>query len=113
LRTHFTTKKLGCDKNIAATILVLLSVASNAFSQSTAVNSVVKKSTSLGETYKAIFAPLPEVAKLDKDSRLASQVMLGEKLYDDPGLSKSGKISCNSCHDLKTYGVDNQPTSLL
>ena len=32
-------------------------------------------------------------------------------LYFEPRLSKSQKISCNSCHDLATYGVDNQPTS--
>ena len=32
-------------------------------------------------------------------------------LFFEPRLSKSQKISCNSCHDLATYGVDNQPTS--
>jgi cytochrome c peroxidase len=32
-------------------------------------------------------------------------------LYFEPRLSKSQKISCNSCHDLATYGVDNEPTS--
>jgi cytochrome c peroxidase len=32
-------------------------------------------------------------------------------LYYDTRLSKSQKISCNSCHALTQYGVDNQPTS--
>lgn len=32
-------------------------------------------------------------------------------LYFDPRLSKSGTISCNSCHDLSHYGVDGEPTS--
>lgn len=31
-----------------------------------------------------------------------AQVELGKKLYFDPRLSKSGFISCNSCHNLST-----------
>jgi cytochrome c peroxidase len=41
----------------------------------------------------------------------AMQVNLGRKLYFETALSKSGTISCNSCHNLETFGVDNQPTS--
>jgi len=33
-------------------------------------------------------------------------------LYYDPRLSKSGFISCNSCHNIATFGVDNLPTSI-
>jgi cytochrome c peroxidase len=36
---------------------------------------------------------------------------LGKKLYFDKNLSASGTISCNSCHGLDTFGVDNKPTS--
>lgn len=38
-------------------------------------------------------------------------VTLGKQLYFDPRLSKSQEISCNTCHGLDTYGVDNKPTS--
>ena len=38
-------------------------------------------------------------------------VELGKKLFFDPRLSRSGFISCNSCHNLASYGVDNMPTS--
>ena len=31
---------------------------------------------------------------------------LGKMLYYDPRLSRSGFISCNSCHNLATFGVD-------
>lgn len=31
---------------------------------------------------------------------------LGKMLYYDPRLSKSGFISCNSCHNLATFGAD-------
>jgi cytochrome c peroxidase len=39
-------------------------------------------------------------------------VELGKKLYFDPRLSKSGFISCNSCHNLSMGGSDNLPTSI-
>jgi cytochrome c peroxidase len=39
-------------------------------------------------------------------------VDLGMKLYFDPRLSKSGFISCNSCHNLSMGGTDNLKTSI-
>ncbi len=39
-------------------------------------------------------------------------VELGKKLFFDPRLSKSGFISCNSCHNLSMGGTDNIPTSI-
>lgn len=37
---------------------------------------------------------------------------LGKKLFFEPRLSKSGWITCNSCHNLSTGGADNLPTSI-
>ena len=42
----------------------------------------------------------------------SGQVELGKKLYFDPRLSKSGFISCNSCHNLSMGGTDNLKTSI-
>jgi len=39
-------------------------------------------------------------------------VELGKKLYFDPRLSKSGFISCNTCHNLSMGGSDNLKTSI-
>jgi len=39
-------------------------------------------------------------------------VELGRKLFFDPRLSKSGFISCNSCHNLSMGGTDNLKTSI-
>lgn len=39
-------------------------------------------------------------------------VELGKKLFFEPRLSKSGFISCNSCHNLSRGGSDNIPTSI-
>jgi cytochrome c peroxidase len=41
-----------------------------------------------------------------------AQAELGKKLYFDPRLSKSGFISCNSCHNLSMGGTDNLETSI-
>jgi cytochrome c peroxidase len=40
-----------------------------------------------------------------------TKIELGKKLYFDTRLSKEGNISCNSCHNVNTFGVDNLPTS--
>ncbi|MET0046236.1 MAG: cytochrome-c peroxidase [Sedimenticola sp.] len=54
--------------------------------------------------------PIQPIAPV-KDINLA-QVELGKKLYFDPRLSKSGFISCNSCHNLSMGGTDNLKTSI-
>lgn len=41
-----------------------------------------------------------------------AEVELGKKLYFDPRLSRSGFISCNSCHNLSMGGTDNLRTSI-
>lgn len=41
-----------------------------------------------------------------------AMVTLGAKLFFDPRLSKSGYISCNSCHNLSMGGTDNLPSSI-
>ena len=40
------------------------------------------------------------------------KVELGKMLFFEPRLSRSNAISCNSCHNLATGGVDNQVSSL-
>lgn len=37
---------------------------------------------------------------------------LGKMLFFDPRLSKSGWLSCNSCHNLAMGGDDNRPSSI-
>ena len=54
--------------------------------------------------------PIQPIA-LVQDINLA-QVELGKKLFFDPRLSKSGFISCNSCHNMSMGGSDNLKTSI-
>jgi cytochrome c peroxidase len=56
------------------------------------------------------YAPLPDAVP-GKEPITEEKVALGRMLYYEPRMSKSQKISCNSCHMLAKYGVDNDPTS--
>ena len=60
---------------------------------------------------KTTFNPLPASADNPDNPITPEKVMLGQTLYFEKRMSKDGNISCNSCHNLDTYGVDNQPTS--
>lgn len=64
------------------------------------------------ENFSAFFKPLPKVAENSLNPFNPAKIKLGKMLYFDPRLSKSGFISCNSCHNLATGGVDNLPTSI-
>ncbi|MEX8517634.1 MAG: cytochrome-c peroxidase [Leptothrix sp. (in: b-proteobacteria)] len=66
--------------------------------------------TSAGAALAATKEPI-EPIKAAKISNPAL-VELGKKLYFDPRLSKSGFISCNSCHNLSLGGTDNLKTSI-
>jgi cytochrome c peroxidase len=57
------------------------------------------------------FTALPDEAKSVDFESSFDRVKLGRKLYLDNRLSKNGNQSCNTCHNLDTYGVDNLPTS--
>jgi cytochrome c peroxidase len=51
---------------------------------------------------------------IDSSSNPATpaKVALGRRLFYDARLSATGDVSCNSCHDLASYGVDHRPTSV-
>ncbi len=57
------------------------------------------------------FAPLPSVANSVSNPLSPAKIELGRFLYFEPRLSRNQKVSCNSCHDLAKYGVDNEATS--
>jgi cytochrome c peroxidase len=63
-----------------------------------------------GERLK-MFKPLPEVLPVKAGGAEEQRVQLGRMLYYDTRLSRSQKISCNDCHKLDAYGVDNETTS--
>lgn len=58
---------------------------------------------------QVLFQPISAIAVDRPDSAM---VKLGKYLFFDTRLSGEGNISCNSCHSLSNYGVDNQQFSL-
>ncbi len=65
----------------------------------------------LQEKAKGFFGELPLVAENQANPITDEKVALGKKLYFDNRLSKDNTQSCNTCHDLDTYGVDNKSLS--
>ncbi len=59
----------------------------------------------------APFQPLPEQAETKDNVLTSEKIALGRMLYFEPRLSKNHDVSCESCHHLGKYGVDNEPTS--
>lgn len=65
-----------------------------------------------GEAWGAAAANEPILPVQPAKITDANKVELGKQLFFDPRLSKSGFISCNSCHNLSMGGSDNLPTSI-
>ncbi|WP_338696000.1 MULTISPECIES: cytochrome-c peroxidase [Bradyrhizobium] len=62
---------------------------------------------------RRIFRPIPSIVPAVKDNPITHEkVTLGKTLFFDPRLSASEVISCNTCHNLGTGGVDAGPTSV-
>lgn len=57
------------------------------------------------------FEALPSKAENPNNVSTEEKIKLGHILYYDTRLSLTGNNSCNSCHNLATFGVDNLPTS--
>lgn len=71
------------------------------------------------EAKTAGLKPIPSSAKAlekltsnPKNPTTAAKVELGKMLYFDPRLSKSGLISCNSCHNLALGGTDGMSAAI-
>ena len=60
---------------------------------------------------KNFFKTLPSEAVNPDNPITPEKVLLGKTLYFDNRLSMHNTESCNTCHNLETYGVDNKPTS--
>ncbi len=70
-----------------------------------------RKNATIDQAQLSAFNPLPEAVPATPGGPAGERAALGRMLYYDVRLSKSQKISCNSCHDLNRYGVDGEPTS--
>ena len=76
------------------------------FTVARAQDDLLTKSNSL---FKTIPNSLPE---FENNKITPEKIELGKMLYFEPRLSASNLISCNTCHNLGTGGVDIQQTSV-
>ncbi|MCF8257808.1 MAG: cytochrome-c peroxidase [Flavobacteriales bacterium] len=60
---------------------------------------------------RGMFKPLPASSENPDNPITKEKVKLGQVLYFDKRLSLDGTQSCNTCHNLATFGVDNLATS--
>ena len=70
---------------------------------------------SFGSSYTPVvaFAAIEPIQPIEAAKpKNPDMVELGKMLFFDPRLSKSGFISCNSCHNLSMGGTDNLQTSI-
>lgn len=77
----------------------------------TATEAITPEDQELLKQAQALFKPLPADASTPERGLTPEKIALGKMLYYDNRLSKTGKQSCNTCHNLATFGVDNEVTS--
>jgi cytochrome c peroxidase len=94
-------KKRNIFEALIVLFIVSLIIPSLAWSESTGT-----------ESYTAFFQPISGTVDNPENPLTPDKIKLGEMLFIDARLSKSGFFSCNSCHNLTTGGVDNLPTSI-
>jgi cytochrome c peroxidase len=97
----------GCSGSVESEVMVVDTqpAASGATSAPTAAATFSNEE--LSPRVLRRFAPLNPVA----NTAPSALVDLGRKLYYDPRLSKTGTVSCNSCHPLAKYGTTQTPVS--
>jgi cytochrome c peroxidase len=103
------------SKKIFNSIILLLSglwIFSFCTQQNNDENKQKEQLTELQTRALAFTSPLPATAFPDDSIASDDKILLGKMLYYEPRLSKSGLISCNTCHNMATFGVDQLPVSL-
>lgn len=69
-------------------------------------------SCSMSDAADGILVALPDQVPVPANNPMTpAKIELGKKLYFDTRLSKNGKVSCNTCHNVMKGGDDNLPVS--
>ncbi len=110
-RTFARSALLEPGSSMKTSSSLLLAVAAFALSVS-ALHSTPADPALLAQA-QSFFQPVPYGTPTLKGNVVtAARSELGKMLFFDPRLSKSGTISCNTCHNLGMGGDDNLPTSI-
>jgi len=95
-------------QSILLLTIIILASCSNS---NKAPKNIDAKFPSLRKKAIDLFGKLPNIADNKENPVTDAKVALGKRLYFDKILSKDNTQSCNTCHNLNTYGVDNNPFS--
>ena len=76
-----------------------------------ALTSAARAEVSVNRAMLGMFQPLPESAESPENPFNPAKIKLGRMLYYDTRLSKDRSVSCNTCHDLASYGDDGAAVS--
>ena len=85
--------------------------ASQAATVTASASAAIEKTFTFDPSDLKLFKVIPARFESEKNKITDEKVKLGRMLYYETRLSKNHDISCNSCHDLAGYGVDNKPFS--
>jgi len=92
-------------KKVVATLLSIIIIVF--------LSSIANAQTQLTDDYLKHFKPITMKFVDNPDNPVTPiKVELGKMLYHDPRLSKSGLFSCNTCHNIATYGMSNLPVDI-
>jgi cytochrome c peroxidase len=94
------------------TLLSLLIACSNDQPVAEPVNPQITDAVTVDPAKLTAFKPVPVNFFDDGVEASPAVIDLGNRLFLDTRLSASGKISCNSCHNLETNGADTVAFSL-
>lgn len=72
---------------------------------------ISREDQSLWAYAQTYFQPITGPKEMAGNPLTPEKTELGKMLYYDTRLSKTGNNSCNSCHNLATFGVDNESFS--
>lgn len=96
---------------LASAIILLTSCGGNQENKAVVENGPSQADQDLLKQAQTFFQPLPATAENPENKITEEKTKLGKALFFDTRLSLKGNNSCNSCHNLETYGVDNLATS--
>ena len=97
----------GCSSSVDSEVMVVDAQPAGSAAAAVSTAGIAFSTEELSPRVLRRFAPLDSPAPSASNALTA----LGRQLYYDPRLSKTGEISCNSCHPLATYGTTRTAVS--
>ncbi|NOR87288.1 MAG: c-type cytochrome [Bacteroidales bacterium] len=110
-KTQITTKLMKTKLFFILLMAAIIVSCGDSSPTNDSKETAVDQFAGLQEQAQALFGTLPLIAENIANPITDEKVQLGKKLYFDNRLSKDNTQSCNTCHNVETYGVDNEPTS--